>query len=93
MEVFLRHVTLVAIVHDWPQSNAEKRGPVKDTFPSFRWGAARRSLQCSPCYDKQYSWSFFNTRRGAAYGSTGRRAAREKKVNCAARREMKAGKS
>ena len=66
---------------DWPQSNAIKHGAVKDKlFPAFfsrrsaawhsaaRWGATRRSLQCSPCYDKQYSLYFFNVQRGAAFG-------------------------
>ena len=52
---------------DWPQSNAEKRGAVKDKlFPAF---ISRRSLQCSPCYDKQYSLSFLTcsaARRDAA---------------------------
>ena len=62
---------------DWPQSNAEKRGAVKDKlFPAFisrrsaaQRGEAQRSLQCSPCYDKQYSLSFLTcsaARRGAA---------------------------
>ena len=51
---------------DWPQSNAEKRGAVKDKlFPAF---ISRHSLQCSTCYDKQYSLYFFSARRGAASG-------------------------
>ena len=49
---------------DRPQSNAVK----DELFPALilRRGAARRSLQCSPCYDKRYCLSFFNARRGAA---------------------------
>ena len=64
---------------DWPQSNAEKHGAVKDKlFPaiilrrgaaqrsSAQRSAARRSLQSSPFYDKQYNLSFLT--RGAASG-------------------------
>ena len=57
---FLRHVTLLAIVigHRATPNNA---APWKINFSqlSFR-GAAR------PCYDKQYSLSFFNAWRGTA---------------------------
>ena len=48
---------------DWPQSKAKKR------FISFR----RRSLQCSPCYDKKDTLSFLTrgaARRGVRWGRT-----------------------
>ena len=54
-EFFLRHVTLLAIVI------GHRAAPNKRI-------ASRRSLQCSPCNDKQYSLSFFKARRSAAWG-------------------------
>ena len=71
--VFLRHVTLLAIVIGH-RATPKKCGVVKyKLFPDFisrrgtaQRGAARRSSQCSPCNDKQYSLCFF--RRLAAFG-------------------------
>ena len=67
---FLQHVTVLAIVIGH-RATPKKRGAVKDKlFPAFisRRGSERRSLQCSPYYDKQYSPCFFTARRSAASG-------------------------
>ena len=63
---------------DWPKSNAKKtRRRERYTFSSFLFAAlhdtARRSLQFSPCNDKQYSLSFLKhgaARRSVWWGRT-----------------------
>ena len=51
---------------DWPQSKTKKTFHFISRRGAALRGAAQRSLQCSPCYDKKDTLSFLT--RGAASG-------------------------
>ena len=52
---------------DWPQSNVEKLGAVKDKlFPAFISRRSAAQLAVYPCNDKQYSLSVFKAQRSTA---------------------------